>query len=211
MKYAVLVFIFEVYLSLFVCANNLYIEKEKGSAVYTNISKASFFTRAFSIGKTEHFNKQKIMDLIEKTALRFNVSPKIAISIAKVESDFNHNTVSRAGASGVMQLMKKTAKYYGVKNINNLKENIEGGVRFLKHLIKKYSNIRLVAAAYNAGETAVDKYKGIPPFAETQRYVRKFMEAYTGKSLRNKPERYVKHKPIKKICNIYSNIGNKLW
>ena len=88
-------------------------------------------------------------------------------------------------------------------------------MRFLKHLTKKYKSLQLVAAAYNAGETAVDKYKGIPPFAETQRYVKKFTKVYYGKEMKLTKTGSVhiarQSKPIRKKGNVYSNVGGSIW
>ncbi len=202
-----------------VYANSLHLKKTNKGLVYTNISRQSFFANAFKIGKLSNYSKQKIIKLIKKIAYKFDLDPKIAIAIAKIESSLNHNSISKSGAVGVMQLKEKTAKYYGVNDINDLNQNIEGGIRFLKHLTTKYKDIKLVAAAYNAGETAVDKYKGIPPIAETQRYVKKFMNAYTGRQIYNleytaakskKQQSHITKKPLKKIGNIYSNVGG-IW
>ncbi len=208
-----------VVVALFVSSNvmcsGLYVKKNSGEVVYTNINTSSFFKRAFSIARQNHYSKSKIVKLIKKTAVRLGVDPKLAVSIAKIESDFNHNSVSASGAKGVMQLIDKTAKFYGVKDINNLQENIAGGIRFLKHLTKKYKSLQLVAAAYNAGETAVDKYKGIPPFAETQRYVKKFIKVYYGKEVKPVKTKLVnvvrRPKPIIKKGGVYSNVGGSIW
>ncbi len=192
-------------------ANNLYKHKQNNSTVYTNISATSFFARAFSERNLHHYGKKRIIAIIKKTAYKFNIDPNLAVCIAKIESDFKHNSVSSSGAVGVMQLTQKTANYYGVSNINNLNENIEGGIRFLKHLVEKYHDEKLVAAAYNAGETAVDRYKGIPPYKETQRYVKKFLNVYN-KKMGEKTTKQIVYKPIKKIDDsTYSNIGGRLW
>lgn len=210
MKYIVFIII------LFSClhaalANDMYKHKQNNTTVYTNINRTYFFARAFNKRNLRRYGKKKIINTIKKTAYKFNVNPDIAVSIAKIESDFNHNSVSSSGAVGVMQLMKQTASYYGVSNINNLNENIEGGIRFLKHLIEKYHDEKLVAAAYNAGETAVDRYGGIPPYKETQRYVKKFLNIYN-KKMNIKKLKQIVYKPIKKVNNgTYSNIGGRLW
>jgi soluble lytic murein transglycosylase-like protein len=208
---------------LFVIANanasNLHMQKQGNKIVYTNISGYDFFSNVFRIGKSRNYTKQKIIELIKKKAYKFDLDPKIAIAIAKIESSLNQSAVSVSGAVGVMQLKEKTARYYGVNNINNLEQNIEGGIRFLKHLTTKYKNLKLVAAAYNAGETAVDKFKGIPPYAQTQRYVKKFINAYYGKNIYNlstkqkvkvKTRTTTKRK-IMKIGDTYTNTVKELW
>ena len=96
--------------------------------------------------------------------------------MAKAESSFNPFAVSPKGAVGIMQLMKDTARQYGVINRYNADENIEAGVKHLKYLYEKYrGNIPLTLAAYNAGEEAVSKYNGVPPYKETKHYIRRVM------------------------------------
>ena len=109
---------------------------------------------------------------IESAATLYKVNPAFIRAIIHAESHFNSKAVSKQGAQGLMQLMPTTAKALGVKNSFIAKQNIYGGVKHLAHLLKVYKgNNRLVAAAYNAGEGAVKKHSGIPPFAETEVYV----------------------------------------
>ncbi len=105
-------------------------------------------------------------------AQRHNVEPAFIRAIIHAESHFDVNAISKQGAQGLMQLMPNTAKALGVNNAFVARQNINGGVKHLSTLLKKYQgDKRLVTAAYNAGEGAVKKYAGIPPFAETQVYV----------------------------------------
>lgn len=109
---------------------------------------------------------------IRQAALTHNVDPAFVRAIIHAESHFNKQAISKQGAQGLMQLMPETAQSLGVINVFVAKENINGGVKHLAHLLKKYNgNKELVAAAYNAGEGAVKKYGGIPPYAETKVYV----------------------------------------
>lgn len=109
---------------------------------------------------------------IDNAAQRYNVEPAFIRAIIHAESHFDVHAISKQGAQGLMQLMPTTAKSLGVNNAFIPQQNINGGVKHLSVLIKKYKgNKRLVTAAYNAGEGAVKKYDGIPPFEETQVYV----------------------------------------
>lgn len=116
----------------------------------------------------------KFGDIISKVSEKYNVSESLIHAVIKAESAYNPNAVSVKGAGGLMQLMPATAKQYGVSDIFSPSENIDGGTKYLKFLLKKYNgNISLTVAAYNAGEGSVDKYGDVPPFPETRAYVEK--------------------------------------
>jgi soluble lytic murein transglycosylase len=107
---------------------------------------------------------------------KWGVDPVLVKAVIRAESNFNPDAVSRAGARGLMQLMPETARLMGVKNINDPAENVEGGVRYLKKLLKSFHwDVTLALAAYNAGEAAVRKYGGIPPFTETVNFVKRVL------------------------------------
>lgn len=127
------------------------------------------------------FNQQEIDAAINAAAARHNVDANLVRALVKVESNFNPNAVSRKGAMGLMQLMPQTARSLNVTNPFNPEENIDAGVRHLKHLLESYGgNVQLSLAAYNAGQGAVARSSGIPRFAETQNYVRRITRLYGG-------------------------------
>jgi len=118
----------------------------------------------------------EIKQLVIRTAQRYGVDPALALALARAESDFDPDAVSHKGAIGVMQLMPETAKALGVANPYDPTENIDGGIRYLKQLIERFGgNIVLAVAAYNAGPNAVRRYGGVPPYPETQTFVRKVL------------------------------------
>jgi soluble lytic murein transglycosylase-like protein len=124
-------------------------------------------------------------ELVEATAKRYDVDPLLVHSVIQVESNYNPYAVSAKGAQGLMQLMPSTARRFGVKNTFDVKQNIEGGVRYLKYLDSLFPNDRrLTIAAYNAGEGAVWKYgNNVPPYRETEQYVQRVGMRY-GKARR---------------------------
>jgi hypothetical protein len=116
--------------------------------------------------------------LFNEIARTYNLDPKLLHAIAKVESNYNPRAVSPKGALGVMQLIPSTARIVGVSDPFDPRENIHGGARYLRYLLDKFGDLTLALAAYNAGPKAVEAYGGIPPYAETQRYVRSVLSLY---------------------------------
>jgi soluble lytic murein transglycosylase-like protein len=122
----------------------------------------------------------KYDDLITKAADKFKLESALIKAVIKAESNFNHRAVSPVGAQGLMQLMPKTASSLQVEDSFHPEKNIEGGARYLRYLLNTYKgDLNLALAAYNAGERAVAKYNyNIPPYRETQNYVRRVMNFY---------------------------------
>ena len=118
--------------------------------------------------------------LISKAADKYNLDSALIKAIIKAESNFNHKAVSPVGAQGLMQLMPKTASSLNVDDSFHPEKNIEGGARYLRYLLNTYKgDLSLALAAYNAGEKAVAKYNyNIPPYRETQNYVRRVLSFY---------------------------------
>jgi soluble lytic murein transglycosylase-like protein len=129
-----------------------------------------------------HDRRSRFDAMIERYASQFHVDPVLVRAVIQVESDFNPNCVSNKGARGLMQLMPETATRYGVKRVHDPEDNIRGGVRYLRDLLDMFPNdLSRALAAYNAGENAVLKYGGVPPYEETTVYVKRALSVYYGR------------------------------
>jgi soluble lytic murein transglycosylase-like protein len=144
----------------------------------------------FNLGQ----NFEKYEPEIWKASQRYSVDYNLVRAIIKAESNFNPKAVSRAGAKGLMQLMPQTASILQVNDSFHPEENIDGGVRYLRYLLNLYNdNLQLALAAYNAGEKAVFKYRGIPPYQETQTYVQRVLGYYQKYSREPNPQVQASH------------------
>lgn len=134
---------------------------------------------ATEIPTTKQQHTSDYSQLIKKAAEQFQLPERLISSVIKHESNFNSKTVSRAGAKGLMQLMPGTAKFLGVKDSFDPEQNITGGARYLRQMMNQFDgNTSLALAAYNAGPGNVKKHGGIPPFKETQNYVKKVLNTF---------------------------------
>ncbi len=123
--------------------------------------------------------QQPVISLVYKLAPEYQVDPDLVLAIISVESAFNSRAVSSKNAQGLMQLIPATAQRFQVKDSFDPEENIKGGLAYLRWLLAYFKgNVAWVAAAYNAGEGAVEKYRGIPPYPETVNYVDKILQRY---------------------------------
>jgi soluble lytic murein transglycosylase-like protein len=153
-----------------------------------NLPKFSDFLKTPNVGNLKYkvaelpaLSKGQIQEIVGSVSKKYKVDEKLVMALIQQESNFNPTATSKAGAMGLMQLMPATAKTLGVINPFSPEQNIEGGVKHLRHMLDKYKgNLILALAAYNAGGGSVDKYGGVPPYKETQNYVRKILSNYLG-------------------------------
>lgn len=118
-------------------------------------------------------------DLIHEKAVKYDVDPALVAAVIEQESRFRKDARSHVGARGLMQLMPRTGRWMGARNLYDPEQNIDAGVRYIKYLQKRFDgNVKKTIAAYNAGEGNVKRYDGVPPFRETQSYVKKVMSNY---------------------------------
>lgn len=127
--------------------------------------------------ETHYSTKQSdIAKMVHLAASKHGVDPKLAMAVAEAESGLSVDVVSPVGAVGVMQLMPETARSLGIGNINDPRENIDGGIRYLKQMLTMFNgDVTKAVAAYNAGPQAVRNYNGVPPYSETRNYVAKVL------------------------------------
>lgn len=143
------------------------------------------FTHAAQATPTQRFEPAivgvlRFDTLVYQAARHHQIDYALVMAVIHTESRFNPRATSDKGAAGLMQLMPATARKYGARDRYNPRQNIEAGIRYLKTLLRRYpGKLKFALAAYNAGEAAVDRYQGIPPYPETRDYVKKVLRFRT--------------------------------
>jgi len=164
-----------------------YTVKENGSLCITDMPTSSrykpykfersvnYIRNALVGFRKAHKNKDEVNSIVTGYCTRYNVNKSLVMAVIDVESGFNSNAVSPAGAQGLMQIMPATGKDLQLAAPFDPDSNIDAGVRYLRFLLDKFSDTKLAVAAYNAGPNAVEKYGGVPPYPETRDYVQKVL------------------------------------
>ncbi|MDZ7697091.1 MAG: lytic transglycosylase domain-containing protein [Deltaproteobacteria bacterium] len=160
---------------------DIYCYKDKNGVLhFTNVrtdSRYRIFTRSARRSPQKYI--KDFSDIIDLASSRYGLEAALIKAIIKAESDFDHTAVSSKGAQGLMQLMPGTAEDLAVENPFDPEENILGGARYFSMLLKRFRNDKVLAlAAYNAGPERVESHNGIPPYAETQAFVKRVMSYY---------------------------------
>lgn len=142
------------------------------------VLQANILAPAGSSGH-EFYKRGPIFEIVNRLAPQYHIETDLAMAFIKIESNFNPRATSPKNAQGLMQLIPATAKRFNVRDPYDPEDNIKGGLAYLQWLMAYFEgNVRLVAAAYNAGENAVNRYKGVPPYRETKHYVSKIYKLY---------------------------------
>ncbi len=158
------------------------ITTRNGRKIIYNVPSGKTSYSNFQWLARQHDRRSRFDPLIEQYARQYRVDPVLVRAVIQVESSFDPMTVSSKGARGLMQLMPATARRYRVTDVHDPAQNIRGGVHYLRDLLELFrEDLPRVLAAYNAGENAVLKYGGIPPYEETMTYVKRAMTVYHGR------------------------------
>jgi soluble lytic murein transglycosylase-like protein len=160
--------------------------------------------KLFPSGAAQTVNQQQALvdrrsldEMVSGAGQRHQIDPDFINSVIRAESGFNNRAVSKKGAQGLMQLMPQTASHLGVANSFDPNSNVEGGTKYLRELLEKYNyDVPKALAAYNAGPHRVDRYRGVPPYFETQTYVAKIIRDFNRKKLAENPSLAHKAKTV---------------
>jgi len=164
-------------------AADIYMYVDKSGVVhFTNVptsNKYQLFVKELPARTRRSFSTVEYDHIIRKATEKYDVDFSLIKAVIEAESNFDPEAVSKKGAKGLMQIMPGNFQSLSVQDPFNPAQNIMGGVKYLQELLRRYENkLPLVLAAYNAGPEAVDQYRQIPPYEETQNYVRKVMKLY---------------------------------
>lgn len=152
---------------------------ENGVKVFTNVGMRNPVAEEEEAIPPAGSDRSPYLALISRFASQHSLDEKLVEAIVQVESNFDPLAISPKGCKGLMQLHPETARRFGVRNIFDPVQNIEGGIKYLRFLMNYFNrDLTRVLAAYNAGENTVDRYRGVPPYRETQDYVRKVTAVY---------------------------------
>ncbi len=177
--------------ALFICAFCLFIipgvsssdtiyyyKDEKGTYHFTDLPTSDKY-RPFKIFRSRDLHREDFIQMTDTYGSLYSIDPRLIRAMIQVESGYNPRAVSRAGAQGLMQIMPETQQDLGLATPFDPDSNIEAGTRYFRYLLDRFESLPLALAAYNAGPSRVERYNGIPPFRETQEYVRKVLELYS--------------------------------
>jgi len=162
-------------------AGTIYVyEDSQGVLHFTDLPDSKHYSPYSTWPEDDHNapNREQILRFVKTCSHNYGLDPNLVRAVIQVESNYSPRAVSRAGAEGLMQLMPKTQQDLGVHSPFDIRDNIQGGVRYLDQLLARFPSLDLALAAYNAGPGQVEAHGGIPPFPETQRYVRKVLSLY---------------------------------
>jgi len=152
---------------------------EPGSAVPECMRAVAFVDEAPDVMVPSSEAQKKVLGLVNQLAPEYGVSPRLALAVIRAESNFNPMALSNKNAQGLMQLIPDTSARFNVKKPFDPEQNLRGGLAYLRWLLAYFEgDVSLVAAAYNAGEGAVNRYRGVPPYAETRGYVQRIMSLF---------------------------------
>jgi soluble lytic murein transglycosylase-like protein len=169
----------------------------KGSAATEANQNSSVLHAANSAPAASSLGPDVLHQLVQETAQKHNVDPRLVSAVISTESNWNTSAISRKGAQGLMQLVPETAQHFGVYNPFDPAQNVDAGVRYLSMLLDRYNgDLPKALAAYNAGPSAVDRWGGVPDFRETREYVRKVTSSYFQPGSEHKSSWRAAPKPI---------------